>query len=213
MFQIAFKPLTLEGLPETFLAALHDARKLNFRQSLMGSIEFTWHMDRDVKTNFVKSKLTTKTHIEWEEINFPTTWTLDSFISPSQMSNIVTNSEYSHITQNPNGGICIQFDDKNVPYSRHYFSNRRLPAIHHISPIEHVYGPACNHATSLHTIPLIISADQSNRLFNKIKIDPRTNVVQANDNLLIFLIRILLLYPKWILIPIKHNDECTPSRF
>ncbi|WMV25579.1 hypothetical protein MTR67_018964 [Solanum verrucosum] len=26
------------------------------------------------------------------------------------------------------------------------------------------------------------SADQSNRLVNKIKIDPRTNVVQANDN-------------------------------
>ncbi|XP_070031625.1 uncharacterized protein [Nicotiana tomentosiformis] len=39
MVQIAFKPLTLKGLPETFLAALRDARNLNFRQSLMGSIE------------------------------------------------------------------------------------------------------------------------------------------------------------------------------
>ena len=38
MVQIAFKPLTLKGLPETFLAALRDARNLNFRQSLMGSI-------------------------------------------------------------------------------------------------------------------------------------------------------------------------------
>ncbi|PHT31728.1 hypothetical protein CQW23_28065 [Capsicum baccatum] len=41
LVQIAFKPLTLKGLPETFLAALHDARNLNFRQSLMGSIEST----------------------------------------------------------------------------------------------------------------------------------------------------------------------------
>ena len=29
MIQIAFKPLTLKGLPETFLAALRDARNLN----------------------------------------------------------------------------------------------------------------------------------------------------------------------------------------
>ncbi|KAG5568728.1 hypothetical protein H5410_064257 [Solanum commersonii] len=41
MVQIAFKPLTLKGLPDTFLAALRDARNLNFRQSLMGSIEST----------------------------------------------------------------------------------------------------------------------------------------------------------------------------
>uniref|UniRef100_M1DWJ3 Uncharacterized protein n=1 Tax=Solanum tuberosum TaxID=4113 RepID=M1DWJ3_SOLTU len=41
MTQIAFKSLTLKGLPETFLAALRDARNLNFRQSLMGSIEST----------------------------------------------------------------------------------------------------------------------------------------------------------------------------
>ncbi|WMV50616.1 hypothetical protein MTR67_044001, partial [Solanum verrucosum] len=41
MVQIAFKPLALKGLPETFLAALRDARNLNFRQSLLGSIEST----------------------------------------------------------------------------------------------------------------------------------------------------------------------------
>nr|AAV31179.2 hypothetical protein STB1_57t00020 [Solanum tuberosum] len=38
--KIAFKPLTLKWLPETFLA-LRDVRNLNFRQSLMGSIEST----------------------------------------------------------------------------------------------------------------------------------------------------------------------------
>ncbi|PHU08009.1 hypothetical protein BC332_24498 [Capsicum chinense] len=41
LVQIAFRPLTLKGLPETFLAALRDARNLNFRKSLMGSIEST----------------------------------------------------------------------------------------------------------------------------------------------------------------------------
>ena len=43
--QIAFKPLTLKGLPETFLAALRDARNLNFRQSLMGSIDLLLLLD------------------------------------------------------------------------------------------------------------------------------------------------------------------------
>ncbi|KAG5586674.1 hypothetical protein H5410_047108 [Solanum commersonii] len=42
MVQIVFKPLTLKGLPETFLAALRDVKNLNFRQSLMGSIESTF---------------------------------------------------------------------------------------------------------------------------------------------------------------------------
>ncbi|KAG5590104.1 hypothetical protein H5410_040618 [Solanum commersonii] len=41
MVQITFKPMTLKGLLETFLTALRDARNLNFRQSLMGSIEST----------------------------------------------------------------------------------------------------------------------------------------------------------------------------
>ena len=145
MVQISFKPLTLKGLPYTFLATLRDARNLNFRQSLMGSIESTMAygpiyfntqpnlqlsltdanfldaLTLNVKThgynyapgseliclsyriyfklratlnprcklydtsdqtiiveiNFAKSKVTTRRPIKWEEINFPTTWTLD----------------------------------------------------------------------------------------------------------------------------------------
>ncbi|KAG5579598.1 hypothetical protein H5410_050225 [Solanum commersonii] len=54
-----------------------------------------------VETNFARSKVTTRRPIKWEEINFPTTWTLDSIIPPYQMADAVTNSEYSHITRNP----------------------------------------------------------------------------------------------------------------
>ncbi|KAL8488701.1 hypothetical protein ACS0TY_024840 [Phlomoides rotata] len=39
LVQIVFRPLTLEGLPESFLTALRDGRNLNWKQSLMGIIQ------------------------------------------------------------------------------------------------------------------------------------------------------------------------------
>lgn len=39
LVQIAFKPLTLQGLPESFLAVLRDGRNMNWKQSLMGIIQ------------------------------------------------------------------------------------------------------------------------------------------------------------------------------
>ncbi|KAG5591050.1 hypothetical protein H5410_041564 [Solanum commersonii] len=76
----------------------------------------------------------------------------DSVIPPEQLTDVVTNSEYSHISQNYDGKICMQFDEKSIPYSRHFFaSDRRL-------------------------VIQLISAEKE-----KTKIDPRLNIVQTND--------------------------------
>ena len=45
MVQIAFKPLTLKGLPETFLAALRDARNLNLDNLLWVRLNLLLLMD------------------------------------------------------------------------------------------------------------------------------------------------------------------------
>ncbi|KAK9677506.1 hypothetical protein RND81_11G147800 [Saponaria officinalis] len=39
LVQVAFKPLTMEGLPESFVAALRDARNLDWKKSIMGVIK------------------------------------------------------------------------------------------------------------------------------------------------------------------------------
>ncbi|KAK6780000.1 hypothetical protein RDI58_022184 [Solanum bulbocastanum] len=96
------------------------------------------------------------------------------------MTDATTISEYSHITQNLDGWICMQFND--IPLSRHSFSStRKLSAMYYISTIDSVYCPAHNRVASLYTLSSVISADQSDRLVNKIKINPRLNIVHANN--------------------------------
>ena len=59
---------------------------------------------------------------------------------------------------------------------------RRLPKIQHISPINHEgpsYGTARRRPLSLHTL----SDTASEGLVERVRIDPRTNIVQATDKL------------------------------
>ncbi|XP_074299059.1 uncharacterized protein LOC141630079 [Silene latifolia] len=41
LVQVAFKQLTLEGLPESFVAALRDGRNLNWQKSIIGVVKFS----------------------------------------------------------------------------------------------------------------------------------------------------------------------------
>ena len=82
-------------------------------------------------------------------------------MSQRRVAEEVTNSDYSHITQNSDGKVCIEFTN-NYPvynsrvYNRRPFSGyRRLPKIQHISPISQEgpsNGSARRRPLSLHTL-------------------------------------------------------------
>ncbi|KAG5595156.1 hypothetical protein H5410_036388 [Solanum commersonii] len=150
-----------------------------------------------VETNFARSKVTTRRPIKWEEIDFPTSWTLNLVISPNQLTDAVTNFDFSHISQNPDERSCIAFADNSYAphrqsfsnnrllssvdysYNRQCLSNRRLmPAIHHISHVEPIYGPTRDCTASLHII-----ASDNGSLVAKVKVDPRNNIGQVNDDI------------------------------
>ncbi|KAG5579979.1 hypothetical protein H5410_050606 [Solanum commersonii] len=199
MVQIAVKPLTLKGLPETFFPG-SELISLSYR---------------------IYFKLLSTLNPRY----FPTSWTLNSVISPNQLTYAVTNSDFSHISQNPDRRICIQFSDNRYAPHRQSFSNNKLmsyvnhsfnrqslssrrlmPAIHHISLVEPIYGLARDRTAALHTI-----ASDSNSVVEKVKIDPRTNTVKV---IMMFLIRIFLLSPKWSLTPtimIPHQLDISPG--
>ncbi|KAL4581677.1 hypothetical protein LXL04_006204 [Taraxacum kok-saghyz] len=84
LVQIAFKPLTLQGLPESFLAVLRDARNRNWKQSLMGIIE----------SSLSHGPITTRRAIKWDEIKFPENWIIENNTPPKPLvNNNIENSE------------------------------------------------------------------------------------------------------------------------
>ena len=116
------------------------------------------HTDRSL---YSVDEVITRRPIKWDEINFPDKWILNNAVSQRQVAEEVTNSDYSHITQNPDGKVCIEFADNSSIFSRRSFSGyRRLPEIQHISPISHEgpsYGSARRRPLSLHTLSDIMS--------------------------------------------------------
>ncbi|MDV3181255.1 MAG: hypothetical protein Q8830_03560 [Candidatus Phytoplasma australasiaticum] len=104
----------------------------------------------------------------------------------NQITDNITRNEFSHITQNSDGKIFIQFDDYSLVDSRPSFGhNRLLPTIHHISPIELLYGPARSRPASLHALE-IESVDKirdSAKYVSKFKVNPKTNIVQDADSI------------------------------
>ena len=109
-------------------------------------------------------------------------------MSQRQVAEEVTNSDYSHISQNPDGKVCIEFSNNSSAYNsriynrRSFSGYRRLPEIQHISQITQEglsYETARRRPLSLHTL----SDTMSEGLVERVRIDPKTNIVQATDRL------------------------------
>ncbi|KAG5585432.1 hypothetical protein H5410_045866 [Solanum commersonii] len=112
LVQVAFKPLTLRGLLESFIVALRD------------------------ENNFDKSKVVTRRPIKWEEIDFPQEWVIENATQPQ--NNI--NTKVSEIEQLNDGTIKIRFHEPtNMLIDNHSMSSRMSRSnSSYISPVDYI---------------------------------------------------------------------------
>ncbi|KAH0784606.1 hypothetical protein KY290_004204 [Solanum tuberosum] len=89
---VAFKPLTLRGLPESFIAALRDGRNHNWKKSLIGTIQ----------TSLAYGPVVTRRPIKWEEIDFPQEWVIENATQPQNNINteVPSRASTSQIREN-----------------------------------------------------------------------------------------------------------------
>ncbi|KAG5571692.1 hypothetical protein H5410_061458 [Solanum commersonii] len=107
LVQVAFKPLTLQGLLESFIAALRDGRNHNWKKSLIGTIQtslvygpvyfnaypnlqISLQDGNSLSSLILNVKLhgydympgtevvVTRRPIKWEEIDFPQEWVIEN---------------------------------------------------------------------------------------------------------------------------------------
>ncbi|KAG5592748.1 hypothetical protein H5410_043262 [Solanum commersonii] len=84
LVQVAFKPLTLRGLPESFIAALRGRiyyKLLHTLNPMCKIIDFK-NETILIETNFDKSKVVIRRPIKWEEIDFPQEWVIENATQP-----------------------------------------------------------------------------------------------------------------------------------
>ncbi|KAG5590683.1 hypothetical protein H5410_041197 [Solanum commersonii] len=152
LVQVEFNPLTLRGLPESFIAALRDGRNHNWKKSLIGTVQtslaygpvyfnaypnlqISLQDENSLSSLMLNVKLhgydympgtevvVTQRPIKWEEIDFPQEWVIEGAAPPK--NNI--NDEILEIEQSDDGTVKIKFSDSIVlpnKFDSHNLSSR-----------------------------------------------------------------------------------------
>ncbi|XP_070006068.1 uncharacterized protein [Nicotiana sylvestris] len=236
LIQVAFKPLTLRGLPESFIAALRDSRNQNWKKSLIGTVQtslaygpvyfnaypnlqislndenslnalilsiklhdydylpgtkvicicyrihfkplYTLNpmcriMDMKnetvlIETNFVKSKVTTRRPIKWDEIDFPKEWVIEEAVAPRNTGN----TKVTEIEQTSDSTVKIRFNKPEQIDNISLSSRLTRSNSSYISPIDYVVDFPSRASTS--------QIRENSRRINEVSISS-DNIVKVNN--------------------------------
>ncbi|KAL9682056.1 hypothetical protein QQ045_013849 [Rhodiola kirilowii] len=85
-----------------------------------------------IESNFGKSNITTRRKIKWEDIEFPTNWTLDRVITPQP----IVRNNLINVIQTPEGSVNLQFEEMARSSTSSRLSRSNL-MYSYISPLEY----------------------------------------------------------------------------